>query len=285
MHNTGDNSGYLTLAAALVLALGLLVAAGCSFDSRDCTQGHTCAEGHSCNIALGICEQDSSAPDASDTSQAADGGQTSDTRPTGDASSSRDTATPGQDTSTADSGSSHTYPDDAACLVDPFVSNCVDDSHEYNSEWLDATPLSSENLGCTGPGYSDSIEPFSKQLDATLCSTDSSDWYSVVVAPCEHRSFILDIYVEPRIECPLSLYELVVRKSGKTFGRCTDPAPASGTSFNCEQLAGGGAKVSVLVGSQDTQSLESYYMAVLPWHPSSDERVEFDYDLRVEIRQ
>lgn len=280
MQRAEHNRASIWRTAIVGCALGVLVCAqACSFDARDCTQGVECPSGYECNVGAGICDPISADADSSEPdTQRADAGPPPDTSPPPEDA----TADP---IDVAEPDDTNQPPDPSGeCVVDPFSASCSDDDYEPNEDELGAELLTGQVGGCSGWG--DDIETFDQSRhDATLCPTDS-DWFKYEVNPCDNRSFIVEIYVEPTQNCDPTAYDLILRVGeDQLLASCIDPATETGTNWQCAALANGGKKLSYLVGANDRGSGYTQTVEIRPTVDDDGRAILFDYDLRVRIKQ
>jgi hypothetical protein len=252
-----------TLSALLSLFLCAACAdedAPCATDD-DCFSGEVCRADNTCGDPNSGGGMDAGYDDATpyDAATATDLGQ--------DLSNDTSRATDvGQDAGTdaaVDQGNG------GVCIVDPFTATCDrPDENDTFPEYVDFDP---RPPGCQDGA--DELETNEVTLtNLQLCANETADLYTTNLVTCDTKSFFVEAYVVPTQACDPALYSLDISVQGNS---CDEP----NGMVQCTTLADGGKKVVARV-----EPSRQVISARVTLEPTEDD-VQFDYDLRVVVRE
>ena len=153
------------------------------------------------------------------------------------------------------------YPD-SACLVRALDAMCkVPDDNESFYDYL----MSGNGAGGCKSGDQSNPTDFTNTLE--MCATETIDRYQTNLYPCDSRSFILEVFVTPKVKCHPDLLEINVYTAGMDCSQQSD-------DFRCMWENGTFHVQAVVppsgsIGSANVE-IKSKYANV----------IQFDYDLR-----
>lgn len=268
----------MTLARALAAAVLVLWGSGCTgsadacVDDDDCFYGETCQSGR-CAVARPATDVGA---DASRPREATgDMGSPDVRRGEGDADDvARDVGRTADDGALPPDATSPDLPP-VACIADPFAA-CTDDEDPDNNDFPGQS-ITNMTRGCQSSGF----VPLDVTITGRQCPLDPEDQYSLLVVECDEDEpgMIIEATLDVKDDCAPDLIHFDVEGIGTT---CADPNPDSDLTLRCETLADGRRQIAVLwPGSSNA------VVASIRWSIQTPDRndVEFDYDLRVVVRE
>ena len=156
----------------------------------------------------------------------------------------------------------------SACIVDPFDAVCSapDDNESF------FTYLASGN-GAGGCISGDTFNPIDFTNTLEICTTETTDRYQTNLSTCSSKSFVLEIFITPKVKCDPALYTLKVWAAGQS---CEDQSD----TFRCTLKPDGSWHIQGIIGPSRTVTSANVEIT-----PNFGNVTDFEYDLRFLTRE
>lgn len=156
------------------------------------------------------------------------------------------------------------------CAVDPFDTECANDSYEPNESWTDSEHYFDAN---TPFGCFSEFRPIDDTISATLCPLESADYFDFMYNTCKDYAYNIEFEFRPTNQCTNELVNFEFMNHS-----CED------ADTNCEALENGGMRIRHIVAQTPVQSnTKAAYIRVVPG--SSEQKVQVPYEIKARLYQ
>ncbi len=156
----------------------------------------------------------------------------------------------------------------SACIVDPFAATCA--APDDNESFYTYLARGNGAGGCISGDTFNAID-FTNTLE--ICTTETTDKYQTNLSTCSSKSFVLEVFITPMVNCDPALYTLDVWAAGHS---CEDQSD----TFRCTLNADGSWHIQGIIEPGNTVTSANVHIT-----PNFGNVVAFEYDLRFLTRE